>query len=203
MPVRVAGEVDLCGSLVYLMTGVSIGVVQNELVSHIGQDLVRPSCMRTDAHVKNACIRKIRSVMTHLKHQRPEKIVHLLFCVCLRPLGTKRQTPGRSLRGCRHPFAAPRRSTGGTCTCHSWQGNLFLSGSSGWTRSHFWGLEPDSYHLGGSLSQHVDQIHTNYLVAAGLILSVLPWDLMTGQASAVLQMKTYSHPSLRSNMGEP
>lgn len=44
MPVRVAGEVDLCGSLVYLMTGLSISVVQDELVSNITQELVCHSC---------------------------------------------------------------------------------------------------------------------------------------------------------------
>lgn len=47
MPVWVAGEVDLCGSLVDLMTGISIRVVQDELVSHITQQLVCNSCHRT------------------------------------------------------------------------------------------------------------------------------------------------------------
>jgi len=31
----VAGEVDLSGSLVYLVTGLSISVVQDELISHV------------------------------------------------------------------------------------------------------------------------------------------------------------------------
>lgn len=44
VPVRVAGEVDLCGSLVYLMTGLSISVVQDELVSNVTQKLVCHSC---------------------------------------------------------------------------------------------------------------------------------------------------------------
>ena len=39
MLVGVAGEVDLSGSLVDLVTGLSVGVVQHNLVSHIAQDL--------------------------------------------------------------------------------------------------------------------------------------------------------------------
>lgn len=50
MPIRVAGEVNLCGSLVYPMTGRSIGVVQDELVSHIDQILVCHSCMHVKTH---------------------------------------------------------------------------------------------------------------------------------------------------------
>lgn len=42
--VRVAGEVDLCGSLIDLMTRLSICVVQDYLVSYVAQDLVCHSC---------------------------------------------------------------------------------------------------------------------------------------------------------------
>lgn len=44
LAVRVAGEVDLCGSLVNPVTGLSAGVVQDELVSHVTQMLVCYSC---------------------------------------------------------------------------------------------------------------------------------------------------------------
>lgn len=50
MHVRVAGEVDLSGSLVDLMAGVSVGVIQDELVSHVTQNLVCHSF--THAHKK-------------------------------------------------------------------------------------------------------------------------------------------------------
>lgn len=44
MPVGVAGEVDLCGSAVNLMAGLSTSVVQDELVADITQLLVGQSC---------------------------------------------------------------------------------------------------------------------------------------------------------------
>lgn len=42
--VGVAGEVDLCGSLVDLVTCLSTGVIQDELVFYIAQNLVCNSC---------------------------------------------------------------------------------------------------------------------------------------------------------------
>lgn len=41
MPVGAAGEGDGCGPVVDSMTGFSICVVQDDLVPHEGQDLVR------------------------------------------------------------------------------------------------------------------------------------------------------------------
>lgn len=48
MLIRVAREVDLCGSLIDIMTSISIGVVQDELVSHIIQKLVCHSYINTE-----------------------------------------------------------------------------------------------------------------------------------------------------------
>lgn len=49
--VRVAGEVDLCGSLVDFVTRLSACVVQDELVSYVAQNLVCHSCRKRKADV--------------------------------------------------------------------------------------------------------------------------------------------------------
>lgn len=46
-----AGEVDLCGSLVDPMTRLSTSVVQDELVSYVAQNLVRHSCGKKNIEV--------------------------------------------------------------------------------------------------------------------------------------------------------
>lgn len=43
-PVGVAGEVDLCGSGVNVVAGLSARVVQDQLVPHVAEPLVGQSC---------------------------------------------------------------------------------------------------------------------------------------------------------------
>lgn len=78
-------------------------------------------------------------------------VPYLRSCVYFHPPGRRRQFQRRSLCGCRRLSGAPRRPTGGRCTYHWWRSNPYPSGSSGRTRSHSGGLEPDSQHLRGQV----------------------------------------------------
>lgn len=90
MLVGVAGEVDLCGSLVNPMTRLSIGVVQDELVPHITQKLVCHSCHRA-THISDKCKNKTRM---RLFRWFQRLCTSDLLLVCLHLAGGDRFTAG-------------------------------------------------------------------------------------------------------------